>query len=175
MNRAELLNHFRERLRVERKIQQGLAQTTPCGLAIATKLSNSMAVIDVSTKFGSTVNGSFTVSAYLVNDMITSSVANYGQANNFNGVTGHPYYGMGNPILPYTHRNVVCKTLNNMNGGKVNMSAQVIGGVDVQKFSCDIQSQMSGDCYVIAYITNNATREVINVQKVKLGLSKNWD
>ena len=169
---TRLLNY----MQYNAKVQQALAQVTPCGLAITSKLSGNMAEIEVKTKFSSAVTGAFTVSAYLVHQVVNSSAANYGQANNFNSTSGHPFYGKGNPVIPYTHQHVVFRTLESLNSGRVQNSALVAGGIDVQRFNCDIpQYQMSNDCYVIAYITNNATREVINVQKVKLGMNQNWD
>jgi len=158
------------------RIQQSLTQSASCGLAIASSIRNGHATIDVSTKFGTTLNGQYTVSAYLVREIVTMPGAGYAQANNFNSTPGNPYYGKGNPVQSYTHQHVVIKALDATNGGRVNTMVQIAGGIDTQSFSCDISpSQMGNDCYVIAYITNNATRSVVNTQKVKLGMSKTWD
>ena len=157
-------------------IQQSLAQTAVCGLAISSRVSNSYATVEVSTKFGAITNGDYNVSVYLIHESINSSLSNYGQANNFNSMSGSPFFGKGNPILPYNHQHVVFRILNSQNGGKVNSLAQIAGGIDMQKFSFDITpNNMGNDCYVIAFITNAATREVVNVQQVKLGLNKTWD
>lgn len=157
-------------------IQQSLTQSAPCGLAISTRVRNNNAEIDVSTKFTSAITGTYSVSAYLTHESINSSATNYGQVNAFNNTANNPFFGSGNPILPYNHQNVVFKMLSAANGGKVNTAAQVSGGIDIQRFSCDITpAQMGNDCYVIAFITNMSTREVVNTQKVKLGMNKNWD
>lgn len=157
-------------------IQQSLAQSASCGLAISTRVGNNSTDIEVMTKFNSTLSGAYTVSAYLVHESINSNASNYGQANAFNNTTNSPFFGAGNPILPYNHQNVVFKMLTATNGGKINATAQVSGGVDTQRFSCDITAtQMAKDCYVIAFITNMTTREIVNTQKVKLGMNKSWD
>ncbi len=157
-------------------IQQSLAQSTPCGLAISTRFGKNHIDIDVMTKFNCTISGAYSISAYLVHESINSNATNYGQANAFNSTPNNPFFGAGNPILPYNHQNVVFKMLTATNGGKVNTAAQVIGGIDLQKFGCDITAtQVAKDSYVIAFITDMATHEVINTQKVKLGLNKSWD
>ncbi len=158
------------------RIQQMLNQTAPCGLALNTRMNGNIVNVDVSTKFNASFAPTCNVSVYMVHETVNSALNYYGQSNAFNSVPGNPFSGKGNPILPYNHQNVLFKVMSNANAGKVNTSTQVMGGIDMQKFTCEISpTQVGSDCYIIAFITNSVTREVLNVQKVKLGMSQTWD
>lgn len=51
--------------------------------------------------------GVFTVGLMLIEDSVIGSGTGYNQVNAYNGSTGHPYAGRGNPILNYPHRRVM--------------------------------------------------------------------
>jgi hypothetical protein len=56
-------------------------------------------------------NGEYRVTFYIVEDSVSGTGAGYDQANLYDGVAGHPFFGMGNPIVGYVHRRVVRKIL----------------------------------------------------------------
>ncbi len=160
-----------------RYINSALQSTARCGIALSSAMSGSLITVETRTQFSGPVNCSFSTTVYLVHENITSSVINYAQANLYNNSPNNPLYGRGNPITPYTHQDVVFKVMSPANGSHVNASEEMTTGpIFTQTFNCDVSPNMIGnDCYVIAFVTNAATGEVMNVQKVKLGSDKSWD
>lgn len=64
-------------------------------------------------KANSSLSGDYYLNLYVVEDSVTGTGSGYDQANFYNTQTGHPYFGAGNPIVGFNHRNVV----RNMLGG----------------------------------------------------------
>lgn len=60
--------------------------------------------------FSNTASADFRVNLYVVEDSVTGS-SGYYQANYYDTVPGHPYFGQGNPIVGYPHPNVVRQML----------------------------------------------------------------
>ncbi|HRZ49653.1 MAG TPA: Omp28-related outer membrane protein, partial [Bacteroidales bacterium] len=73
----------------------------------ATYGAGKVITIEMSAKFYSGASGDFRVNAYIVEDSVTGTGSAYNQANYYNTVAGHPYYGAGNPIIGYKHRHVL--------------------------------------------------------------------
>ncbi len=67
--------------------------------------------VNLTAKFYGAVSGNFRVNAHLVEDSVTGTGSGYNQTNNYNGVSGHPMQGRGNPIVGYVHRHVFRKAL----------------------------------------------------------------
>lgn len=54
-----------------------------------------------------TAQGEYRINVFVVEDSVVGSGSNYNQANYFNNTAGHPFQGLGNPVLNYAHRHVV--------------------------------------------------------------------
>ncbi len=68
-----------------------------------------VANIDVNAIFSSasTAQGEYRINVFVVEDSVVGSGSGYNQANYFNSTAGHPFQGLGNPIVNYPHRHVV--------------------------------------------------------------------
>lgn len=61
--------------------------------------------------FSNTASADFRVNLYVVEDSIIGNNSNYYQANYYDTVQGHPFWGQGNPIVGYPHPHVVRQML----------------------------------------------------------------
>jgi|GEM_PF-1945457 len=76
---------------------------TPVNIQITNvKYNESSSTAEVSAKFDfvDAVGGDIRVSCVILENWITGSKLDYQQWNNYDGVSGHPYQGKGNPINP---------------------------------------------------------------------------
>ena len=53
-----------------------------------------------------TAQGEYRFNVIVVEDNVTGG-SGYNQSNYFNNTTGHPFFGLGNPVVGYAHRHVV--------------------------------------------------------------------
>jgi len=53
------------------------------------------------------LSGDYYTNLYIIEDNVTGSGAQYDQKNYYDNVTGHPYFGAGNPITNFQHMGVV--------------------------------------------------------------------
>lgn len=154
-------------------------KTAKCGLAIETGINGTTANISVHTGFNQALTGNYTLTVYLLEDNVSGTGVMYDQRNSYNTTTGHPYYGLGDPIAGFQHDNVLRKVLSAPLGDAISTSALVHGGGEIKTYSTSISGYKSGDLSVVAFITKNGasatTYEIMNVQKVQLGNTKSWD
>jgi hypothetical protein len=156
------------------------ATTADCGVAITSSYSNTKAVIQVFAGFNANMTGNYTMNVYLVENNVMDKVGSLAQASNFDADKFTSFYQMGNPIYGYTHNNVVRKVVTPTMGSAISPSATVAGGMESQVFKVDMPVGVDpANCSVIAFITklnsNGIADDICNVQKAKLGASKNWN
>lgn len=60
----------------------------------------------VRAKFTGNESGNLRFNGILVEDGVTGTGSDYNQTNYYNGTSGHPMYGLGNPIVGYVHDKV---------------------------------------------------------------------
>ena len=154
-------------------------KTAKCGLAMETSISGSTATIKVHAGFNETLSGNYNISVYLVENDVSGSGNLYDQRNSYNTTTGHPYYGLGDPILNFKHYAVLRKVISAPLGDLISTSNIVAGGEEIKTYSTSISGYNSSNLYVVAFIsrvgTTTTTQDILNVQRVQLGQNKNWD
>ncbi len=62
--------------------------------------------VTVRGEFASALTGDIRLNAILIEDSVSGAGSGWDQVNAFNTQQGHPYFGKGNPITNYQHRNV---------------------------------------------------------------------
>ncbi len=154
-----------------------LSSTPNCGLAITSSVSNRIADIYIHCGFLATLPGNYNVTAYIVEDRVTNTNLNLQQANAFNNNSSSAFYHLGNPIVNYTHYNVISKLLTNSLGDGINPAANVPGGKYIHHLRTDMPRKLDANStlMIITFLTNTSTNEVVNVQKAPLGSVKDWN
>lgn len=158
-------------------VNASLQKPVNCGLAIQSAVNGNVASISVHTGFSAATTGNYNVTAYLVEDAVTSTQTTFYQANAFNLVPSSSFYGAGNPIRGYTHHNVVRRVLSPTLGSSINPTAFVAGGSDIISFTTDIPKKYSTNSTwkIIAFITHATSNEILNVQIADVGRTKDWN
>jgi hypothetical protein len=155
------------------------AKTASCGLAIVSSVSGSTATIEVHSGFKQGLSGTINLTVMLTEDNVTGNGNQYDQRNSYNTTSGHAYYGSGDPILGFSHANTLRKIVSANLGDAVPSSVISSGGEYVKTYTVNISSYKAADLNVVAFINKTGasatTHEVLNVQKVKLGNTQNWD
>ncbi|MFN0188603.1 MAG: Omp28-related outer membrane protein [Bacteroidia bacterium] len=155
------------------------AKTAKCGLAIESAISGSNATIIVHCGFNQTLAGNYTVTTYLTEDNVAGSGLMYDQRNSYNSSSGHPYYGVGDPILGFNHNQVLRKVLSTPLGDPITGSNLTANGKQIFTYSTSISGFKSNDLYVVSFInkvgSTTTAHEIMNVQKVKVGNTQSWD
>lgn len=62
--------------------------------------------VTVRGEFATALTGDIRLNAILIEDSVSGAGSGWDQVNAFNTQQGHPYFGKGNPITNYQHRNV---------------------------------------------------------------------
>lgn len=166
---------------VSSRLTSVLGQTASCGLAIETIMKTpNWAQVDVHAGFNQALSGQYNVTAMLVESSLIKQGAGYDQNNIYNTVQTSPFYMMGNPIQGYDHQNVVQKVLTADMGDPIHPVNVVPFGSQVFNFQFDIPSYFdANELYIVAFINKVGSSpfdsQVMNVQKVQLGQTKDWD
>jgi hypothetical protein len=158
-------------------VAASLQKPVECGLAIQSAVNGNVASITVHAGFSANTTGNYNVTAYLVEDAVTSTQSTFYQANAFNLIPSSPFYGAGNPIRSYTHYNVVRRVLSPTLGNSINPTAFVAGGSDIISYTTDIPKKYSTNSAwkIIAFITHATSNEILNVQIADVGRTKDWN
>jgi hypothetical protein len=155
------------------------AKTAKCGLAIESTISGSNATIIVHCGFNQTLTGNYTVTTYLTEDNVAGSGSMYDQRNSYHNSSGHPYYGLGDPILGFNHNQVLRKVLSTPLGDPITGSNLSANGKQIFTYTTSISGFKSNDLYVVSFInkvgSTTTAHEIMNVQKVKVGNTQSWD
>ena len=150
-----------------------------CGLAIETNVSGTNATITVHAGFNQTVSANHNITVYLVENNIVGNGNQFEQRNSYNTIAGHAFYQAGDPILNFQHNYVIRKVLSANSGDEIRSSQLIAGGKEVKTYTTSISSYKQDDLYVIAFVNKtgatSTTHEIMNVQRVKLGSTKDWD
>lgn len=148
-----------------------------CGLAMTSSTATRSATINIHTGFNSLLTSNYRVNVYLIEDQVMSYDPKFSQANAYNSVPGSPFYNLGNPILNYQHLNVVRGVVTPIDGDPIQSANTIPGGTQVFTYRTDlpIPSNNSSKFYVMAFITDYLTKEVMNVQMGELGTTVDWN
>lgn len=157
-----------------------LQKTAKCGLKITSRLSGNDLTFTVTTGFAQQLNGDHRLTVYLVEDSITGTGSGYNQANFYNTTVGHAFYNLGNPIVGYVHNEVLRKVLTPNKGVRISTSNSIAANSAISmSFKANVSSYDKSNLYIVAFInklgTTKTTHEILNVQRVIVGGTKNWD
>ncbi len=86
------------------------AQGAPVDITVTGSytVGQNFATVTVSSSFVDyPLPGNINVSIAVVEDSVTGSGSGYNQVNYYNTISGHPYFGAGNPIVGFVHRHVL--------------------------------------------------------------------
>jgi hypothetical protein len=154
-------------------------KTAACGLSIKTSVSGTSATIEVHAGFKQSLSGNYNITVYLTENNVKGSGMLYDQKNSYNTSAGHAYFGAGDPILNFTHNNALRKVVSAGMGDAIPSSKLVTGGEEIKTYTVNISAYKLADLYAVAFInkvgTTATTQEIMNVQKVKIGSTQNWD
>ena len=118
--------------------------------------------------------GDYRFNLYVVEDSVTGTGSGYDQSNIYNGVSGNPFYGLGDPIVGYVHRHVVRAILPQSWGQSGLISSAPMMG---QNFSTTMNYTLPASynenrvklvAFVSEFTANHQGDEVFNVAEADL-------
>lgn len=127
--------------------------------------------------------GDARISLMIIEDSVTGTTSDYNQSNAYNNTPGHPYFGAGNNISGFTHRNVLRDYAAGGAFGVDNLIPHIVsaGGNFQYTFNYTLPStfdekQISLVAAVVKYMEGNdagyvsvrGQREIYNAEQVKL-------
>lgn len=133
-------------------------------------------IVDVTVRaaFYENMSGDFRFNCYIVEDSLTGTGTGWDQANYYNGTTGHPMQGLGNPIVGYVHNYVTRNMLGGAWGTAGIIPSNVPkGSVYERNYTFTLPSgyrphHISLVPLVQMYSSNTSQREILNSNKYKL-------
>lgn len=161
-------------------LSTALNKTAPCGLKLSSQLNGSALSVTVQAGFATSLSGQYRMTVYLVEDSVTGTASGYNQQNYYNTIAGSPWYQLGNPIIGYHHNCVVRKVLTANRGKVISVNNAIAARTLVtESFSANLNGMNPANMFVLAFIHKNGntpqTQDVLNVQRARLGVLKNWD
>ncbi|WP_157698961.1 Omp28-related outer membrane protein [Bernardetia litoralis] len=156
--------------------------TTSVGIALESNINeaDAIATVQAHVGFGQDVNTStnYKILIYLIEDGIVSPQQNYLSGDSdFSGGNYNKYYEAPAVIDDYIHNHVAKRAFTSLDGEEI--GAENVG--EFKKFKKEFQINLTRsdnltESYVVAVLLQDGSRpSVLNVQKVKLGETKDWD
>ncbi len=150
----------------------------PVDLSVSTTYEQATGLLDVRVtgNFVDYAAGDLRMNIYITEDSVVgpNSIA-YNQVNYYNTVPGHPYYGAGNPIVGYVHRNVLRLVPSGTWGEAGVLDESVAPGDSFDVSYDDIPINASWDAdqvHVIAFVSYHdpdpMKRQVLNANKLRM-------
>jgi hypothetical protein len=119
------------------------------------------------------MEGDFRLNVFIVEDSLHGSGSGWDQTNYFNNTPGHPFYGLGNPIVGYRHNHVVRQVLPGNNepecwGNMGTIPASVeYGAIYSESFNFTIPDDyILENVHLVGFVSNYQS-EIINVAEVE--------
>jgi len=158
-------------------IGAALSTSPVCGLSIQSTINNPFLITaTIHVGFNTSISANLKMVAYLTENNVTGTGPGFDQANDFNNDPASPFFNMGNPIMNYTHNNVVRMIITPVDGYAIPSAYLVKGGHFIQQMLFDVSSTVNiTESYITAFVYNTSTMQIINVQTAKVGTSKSWD
>lgn len=160
----------------------GTSTSVPCGLAMSSYTASTDSLyIEVHAGFNTSLSGDYRLTVYLVEDAIHS----LGAQSNYYNVVGAvspdnaALNNIGNPIVDWTHNNVLRKVVSADLGDPIPSSKLVAGGEFVVKYGTKYTGFNKNNLSVLAFVnfvgTSSTTHVIVNAQEAKVYEIKNWD
>lgn len=119
------------------------------------------------------MEGDFRFNVFIVEDSLHGIGTGWDQANYFNNTPGHPFYGLGDPIVGYRHNHVVRQVLPGNNepecwGNMGTIPASVeYGAIYSESFNFTIpEDYILENLHLVGFVSNYQS-EIINVAEVE--------
>lgn len=163
------------------------AKEGKCGVAIKTSYNaaGDTIIVEAHAGFKTALTGNYKMVSYLLEDSVTGTGSQYNQSNYYSsagsaaGGSSHPYYNLPATIVGYKHMHVVRKSIPSDLGDVIDATALVAGGSAVKTNKVAVGTMKKANLSVISFIykvgTSASTYEIMNVQKVKVGSTKDWN
>ena len=141
-----------------------------CGLAMRSKVSGDIAMIEVRAGFNTVLDGDYRLTVYLLEDGVTGSGYGFDQINWDNEEPQSDFYEMGDPIVGYVHNHTLRAVLSGELGDPLDESVLTSGGEHIASYSIGISNYDKKKLSAVAFIqrigTDFTQHEVLNVQQV---------
>lgn len=94
-------------------LNQRLATSPQYDVSMTYSINTTTRVVSVSVTGTALTNltGIYGINVFVIEDSVSGTGTGYNQANFYNTTTGHPFFGAGNPIIGFLHKQVVRKSL----------------------------------------------------------------
>jgi len=137
------------------------------GLGITTSLSGTTISVDVKVAYNNEMNNNKLV-IYLLEDGLV-----YSQVNYMNNDSSSPWYQAGNPIVGFTHNNVLRKAFTDVFGDTIPNAVAGDEYTGTYTLAVPASVQDTSKLEIVAFVVDN-TNTAINAQRVSLGMSQDY-
>ena len=138
------------------------------GLSLEVTGNSSQISADVNVKFGYDFTNSLILSVFLLHDSLVANQANY-----YNTDASSVFYGAGNPMPGFVHRNVMWRAGTDMFGDLIPSASTDLGAIYNKKFSfTSFSSNDIKKMIVVVFVVSGSgeqTGDVMNCVKAKVG------
>ncbi len=114
-------------------------------------------------------SGNLRFNGILVENGVTGSGSDYNQVNYYNGTSGHPLYGLGNPIVGYTHDYVARYYFGGAYGTNLSLPTSITAGETFTKlYNYTLPANIdANEIFVVGMVSRydgstTADREIVN-------------
>jgi thiol-disulfide isomerase/thioredoxin len=150
---------------------------TPNGIAIDTKLEGKNLQVLTHLKFQNAITENYGLGIYLVEyDVMGYSQTNY--LSNDAQFSMYEAYKLPAQITNMVYQNVTRIPIAPIIGGVDIPASALKDGKEFQKlFKVEMPESIKNatNCRIIAFILNRSNKQIVNVQEVKIGESKDWE
>jgi len=117
------------------KSNERMTHVSPVAVDVTNTYNSSTRVVTVTVNatFYANLNEELRFNAYIIEDSLTGTGGQWNQVNNYNTTSGHPMYGLGNPIVGYYHRHVLKAMLGGPFGSASSLPATIVEGTPYSK------------------------------------------
>lgn len=136
-----------------------LNATSNIGVAIESTVAGAVVSGKVKILNGKAYTNNYKIHILLVEDNLIYNQTNYG------------YNGQPNPIVNKVHNDVLRLYSTNVQGDDIPVANKTFGNVYEQNFTFNTAGFNLANCKIIAYVTANGAKEILNANEVKAGLS----
>jgi len=158
------------------KTNERMSQISPVAVDVTNTYSSATRIVDitVTATFYAALNEELRFNAYVVEDSVSGTGTGWDQANNYNLTAGHPFEGMGNPIVGFFHRHVLKTMLGGAFGTESSIPASTTdGGTYTKNYTYTLPAGMKEKNVRIVglvqkYNSDTQKRTILNSKEVCL-------
>lgn len=112
------------------QVRRQAAPTSPVTVSASGSYNpgNRELTVRVTGEFFANLSGDIRLNAILIEDSVTGAGSGWDQVNAFNNQQGHPYFGKGNPVTNYHHRNVFRANMGGLWGKPNSLPTSITAG-----------------------------------------------